>query len=134
MNNNPFVEYLNTMHQLDANNENAFAESQVNNEYYKKVKVQRPLSENVLEILHTQQPQTIVLTGHAGDGKTSILLQILETLNPNYKLSTTGTISFSSGRELFYLKDFSEISHNERAELLKRCLEFSKNGGYSILV
>jgi hypothetical protein len=35
---------------------------------------------------------------------------------------------------LFYVKDFSEISHNDRAKLLKQCLEFSKSGGYSILV
>ena len=42
MENNGFVDYLNTLHNEQANNENALAEAQQNNPYFKKVKVERP--------------------------------------------------------------------------------------------
>lgn len=39
MENNGFVDYLNTLHNEQANNENALAEAQQNNPYFKKVKL-----------------------------------------------------------------------------------------------
>lgn len=47
MENNGFVDYLNTLHNEQANNENALAEAQQNNPYFKKLKL------NVLK-LNTQ--------------------------------------------------------------------------------
>lgn len=53
MENNGFVDYLNTLHNEQANNENALAEAQQNNPYFKKVKVERPEAQYIANRIET---------------------------------------------------------------------------------
>ena len=53
MENNGFVDYLNTLHNEQANNENALAEAQQNNPYFKKVKVERPEAKYIANSIET---------------------------------------------------------------------------------
>ncbi len=70
MENNGFVDYLNTLHNEQANNENALAEAQQNNPYFKKVKVERPEAQYIANRIETGENACLmILTGHAGDGK-----------------------------------------------------------------
>lgn len=81
MENNGFVDYLNTLHNEQANNENALAEAQQNNPYFKKVKVERPEAQYITNRIETGENACLmILTGHAGDGKTTLLFQVLEKL------------------------------------------------------
>lgn len=48
---NPFVDYLNTLNNASSNNENALAESQVLNEYYEKVMVERNIGTKLTEMV-----------------------------------------------------------------------------------
>lgn len=81
MENNGFVDYLNTLHNEQANNENALAEAQQNNPYFKKVKVERPEAQYIANRIETGENACLmILTGHAGDGKTTLLFQVLEKL------------------------------------------------------
>ena len=42
---NEFIDYLNSMNNANSNNKNALAESQVLNDYYKKIQIKRELGE-----------------------------------------------------------------------------------------
>lgn len=66
MENNGFVDYLNTLHNEQANNENALAEAQQNNPYFKKVKVERPEAQYIANRIETGENACLmILTGHA---------------------------------------------------------------------
>lgn len=81
MENNGFVDYLNTLHNEQANNENALAEAQQNNPYFKKVKVERPEAQYIANRIETGENACLmILTGHAGDGKTTLLFQFWKKL------------------------------------------------------
>ena len=83
MENNGFVDYLNTLHNEQANNENALAEAQQNNPYFKKVKVEREAQYIANRIETGENACLMILTGHAGDGKTTLLFQVLEKIARN---------------------------------------------------
>ena len=77
---NKFVDYLNSMNNADSSNENALAESPILSEYYDFIKIERKLGEYIYDYLIKDEKKAIILTGHAGDGKTSILIQILNKM------------------------------------------------------
>ncbi|OPJ55648.1 hypothetical protein [Alkalithermobacter paradoxus] len=125
-----FVSYLNTMNNASSNNENALAESQVKSKYYDYIKVDRRLGNYIYgELFEKEKSSAVILTGHAGDGKTSILIQLL------YKL---GYMSKENKKPLkeedlvlnkfFYVKDMSELNETKQQEMLKEFLiQPSKN-------
>lgn len=64
---NPFVDYLNSLHNDDASNQNAIAEMQISSPYFDTTQVKRPLVDFIARRL--SNGDFVILTGHAGDGK-----------------------------------------------------------------
>lgn len=132
---NKFVEYLNSMNNVDGHSANALAESQINNDFYKEIKVERNIAEYIKKSIELNEEKTFIITGHAGDGKTSILAQILTDLDllEGEKLSEYDVID-QNGKKLFYVKDMSELTQEKQEELIREALNLSGNGGTSILI
>ena len=134
---NGFVNYINSMNNANGDTSNALAESQVNNEYYKDIKVERKLGKQIIEDIAQGKRHTYIITGHAGDGKTSILSQVLCDLNalkPGQKLDIRGCINLPTGGELIYVKDMSELPKDKQVEYMKEILDAPKNGNVGILI
>ncbi|SPD75420.1 putative Serine/threonine protein kinase [uncultured Desulfobacterium sp.] len=122
---NPFVTYLNSLHSRSAANENTLAESQVRNPFFGHIHVPHPVTDVIYGILTGEEKKHVVLTGHAGDGKSTIAVDIfrrLENLPANQTLTDNlqrreilGSVSL--------VKDFSEWSPSERADLMHEMLD-----------
>ena len=127
---------MNTLHNEKSNKSNALAESQINNTVFKKIEVIRPASGYIQNrIVNNDEGCLIVLTGHAGDGKTTLLYQTLESLNvkPNGK-AVNETVQLESGKQLHFVKDFSELTAYDRKIIFQEALEDSNKGVYTIIV
>jgi serine/threonine protein kinase len=122
---NPFVSYLNTLHSRTAASENALAESQACNPFFGHIHVKHPVAERAHQILTGEQKKHIVLTGHAGDGKSTIAVEVFKRLSglaenaalvrPLQRREDVGSVGL--------IKDFSEWSPAERTELMGEMLE-----------
>lgn len=77
---NPFVGYLNSLQRLDASNDNALAESQSCSPFFPLIQVSHPLTETILTELRDLHGRHVVLTGHAGDGKSTVALEVYKQL------------------------------------------------------
>ena len=131
---NDFVEYLNSMNNESSATENALAESQVLNKYYDYIKVDRELGDYIYNKLFDGDKKAIILTGHAGDGKTSILIQVLDKLGyfKNGKKSLKQSELYDN--KLFYVKDMSELNEEVQSDILKDVLLYPNKGISSFLV
>ncbi|HNT37026.1 MAG TPA: hypothetical protein PKH07_18695, partial [bacterium] len=128
---NPFVAYLNSLHSCSAASENALAESQCCNPFFSFIHVAHPLAETIRETLLDSPRRHVILTGHAGDGKSTIAVEVFKTLSgksfsePLSKpLSRREDLS-AEGREITLIKDFSEWSEEERSALMTEMLDAS---------
>lgn len=133
---NAFVDYLNSMNNADADTKGALAESQVTSPFYEKILVERGIGKVLLDWVQ-DSPRAIILTGHAGDGKTSLLAQVLRALNclhPGQQLQESDEVQSPHGQRLFYVKDMSELTKSRQAELLRKALDSPSRGVSSILV
>ena len=74
---NKFVSYLNTLHNYNAQNPNSYGEKNVVNHFFGEVMVEVGLSKYIRDNIQQNEAHAIILTGHAGDGKTSIMYQVL---------------------------------------------------------
>ncbi len=132
-----FIEYLKSMNNASSNNDNAIAESQITSPFYEEIRVERNIGNYLLEVIE-KKPSMIILTGHAGDGKTSLLHQILrklEVVQAGEKLKVSDTCRPLSWQgDLFYVKDMSELPVNQQVEYLKKGLDLKHEGGSSIIV
>lgn len=73
----------------------------------------------------------VILTGHAGDGKTTLLAQVLDDLGCcPHTLAPSEDVLFD-GNELHYVKDFSELTPEKQDGELEACFHRS---GPSILI
>ncbi|MBQ2264226.1 MAG: hypothetical protein II341_02385, partial [Oscillospiraceae bacterium] len=125
---NPFVAYLNSLHNEQASNQNAIAEMQIQSEYFKRTQVKRELITFLSDRL--RDGCFVVLTGHAGDGKTTLLAQVLDELGVSCgSLKKQDTVQGEVS--LMYVKDFSELTTEEQDEVLRKCFE---RQGASLLV
>lgn len=73
---NPFVNYLNSLQRSGGSNENALAESQACNPQFALIHVIHPLVDVIEKELNDIDGRHVILTGHAGDGKTTLALEI----------------------------------------------------------
>lgn len=78
--NNPFVSYLNSLQRLNGSNENALAEFQACNPFFAQIHVTHPLTQTILAELQNPSGRQVILTGHAGDGKSTIALDVYKQL------------------------------------------------------
>ena len=133
---NKFINYLNSMNNASSSNINSLAESQVLNEFYHIIQVERNLGKYIAEEIKNNKNECFILTGHAGDGKTSLLVQVLRELNlleKGKKLEEYKNID-SNGIKLMYVKDMSELSKEDQIKYLKKSLEAPSENKSSILI
>ena len=131
-----FVEYLNSMNNASSSNINSLAESQVLNKYYHTIQVERNLGKYMANEIIEKKQECFILTGHAGDGKTSLLVQVLRELNlleEGKKLQEYDEI-ITDHFKLIYVKDMSELSKEDQIKYLKKTIEAPKQGKSSILI
>ncbi|RYD75881.1 MAG: hypothetical protein EOP84_17655 [Verrucomicrobiaceae bacterium] len=122
---NPFVPYLNSLHSGTAASENALAESQALNPFFKFIHVAHPLANLIEDTLRGEKKCHVILTGHAGDGKTTISVEVLKRLRGlpiDAELHDHLQPREDAGN-VSLIKDFSEWSPAGRADLLKEMLE-----------
>lgn len=118
---NPFVEYLNSLCNSSAANENATAESQIGNEFFERIHVRNPITDYVYDVLF-EDKTNVILTGHAGDGKTTIAAEVIQratgarptVLQRSEDLSEAG---------LVVIKDMSELAGHVQVDILKRAVD-----------
>ena len=122
---NPFVAYLNSLHSLDADNENAMAESQACNPDFSRIHVEHPLVQDIVDCLSSQSGSSVVLTGHAGDGKSTLALSVykrikgLDTIEHlSQPLRSREDKVLSDGTSVAVIKDLSEWPLDQRDALL----------------
>lgn len=77
---NSFVGYLNSLQRSSGGNENALAESQACNPFFAHIHVSHPLTNTILAELENNSGKHVLLTGHAGDGKSTIALEVFKFL------------------------------------------------------
>lgn len=129
---NDFVAYLNSTNNIGGNSTGSLAESQVKSPFYDAVKVDRKIGNRIVSEIKSGVFKTYILTGHAGDGKTSILVQVLKALElvkPGEGLEISRDYS-----ELYYVKDMSEIPETRQVELLEKSLQAPSNNKTGILI
>ena len=132
---NAFVEYLNNLHNYNAQNKNAYAEKSVESSYFPKVAVKMGLCDYITNIIETGEPQIIILTGHAGDGKTSIMYQVIDEIGGKFDSSLLiNDINLPDGKICRCIKDFSEFSDDKKVEILKECLLYPNDNNFVFMV
>ena len=105
MNNRKYIEYLNSLHNYNAQNENAYGEKNVENPYFKEIMVRVGLCDYIKDSLTLKKPHILILTGHAGDGKTSIMYQVLTDLGVQFDSKEKVTeICFEKIKNVFVLR------------------------------
>lgn len=130
---NPFVGYLNSLQRSGGGNENALAESQICNAQFTTIHVKHPLADIIYDELRNPEGQHILLTGHAGDGKSTLAMEVYKLFRnwdrdhpldvPPQPREDTGDVSI--------IKDLSERDRNEDPSLLD---ELSKKKRRFLLV
>ena len=129
---NNFINYLNSTNNIGGNSTGSLAEAQVKSPYYDSVKIDRKIGSRIVTEIQDGNYRSYILTGHAGDGKTSILVQVLKSLG---LLEVGEGLSVSKEYDqLFYVKDMSEVSEEEQVDYLNRSLLAPCNGKTSILI
>lgn len=125
-----FVSYLNTLHSRDASNENALAESQACNRFFQRIYVKHPLIEKILEDFEDEKTKAIILTGHAGDGKSTIAASVFKWfrgIDENEALAKPlqkiEELYLANGVSLNVVKDLSEWTIEERMDLFEKVFE-----------
>jgi len=122
---NPFVPYLNSLHNRSAASENALAESQARSPFFGYIHVAHPIVDVIQRILTGEGRRHVVLTGHAGDGKSTIAVDIFRRLSelPLGQLLPRSLQRREDLGDISLVKDFSEWSPAERATLMQEMLD-----------
>ena len=122
---NPFVAYLNSLHSLDAGNDNAMAEAQACNPDFSRIHVEHSTVHAIIECLCQVEAMSVILTGHAGDGKSTLALSVYKRLmgispqdHLRKPLQPREDIRLPDGIPLAIIKDLSEWSPGQRENLL----------------
>lgn len=134
---NAFISYINSLHNVAASGANALAESQALSPYFGEIYQPFPLVDSVVDALTDGAERVLVLTGHAGDGKSSVALDVLKRLR---KLSLTAPLQqplkerediTCAGGLVSIAKDMSELSAARRQQWLREA--FSEPGSWLIV-
>lgn len=129
-----YIRYLNSLHTYHAQNPNAYAEKNVTNRFYEKTMVKIPVCEFIIKQLKEREPHILILTGHAGDGKTSIMFQVVKELGNKLNVKESFTDFSYEGKEYHCIKDFSELSDDKKYETLKEAVTYPGQGKYVFMV
>ncbi|MBB5509518.1 protein kinase domain-containing protein [Paraburkholderia atlantica] len=134
---NSFVDYLNTLHNVSAGNANALAEYQSTNRYFASIYEPTQIARDIHKRLTGGQEVVVVLSGHAGDGKSTVALEVLKQLRniaPEETLPEPPNpqeVALVNGAQISILKDMSEHTAVERLKKFELAL---KSGSGSWLI
>ncbi|WP_342558613.1 hypothetical protein [Metasolibacillus sp. FSL K6-0083] len=132
-----YIKYLQSLNNANSSNDNAIAESQFTNPFYEKIRVESNVGNYLVEKIKAS-PTFVFLTGHAGDGKTSLLHQVLrqfEAIKPGQILKEEDLVNTNYlDNSIYYIKDMSELNCEKQVESIKKGFENKGNGGSSIIV
>lgn len=129
-NSNPFVSYLNSLQRVSGTNDNALAESQACNGQFGHIFVEHPLAVNIYNELSNSKGAHVILTGHAGDGKTTLAIDVFKRLKglpgdqPLQK--PLETIEDLQTLPVSIIKDLSERDQNKDSELVAELINRQK--------
>jgi len=134
---NGYIAYLNSLHNVSASGANALAESQALNSYFAEIYQPFPLVDDLYQTLTERTERVIVLTGHAGDGKSTVALDVLKQLRSlpldkplDDALKEREEINHSNGK-VTIVKDMSELTEQQRLEWLEQ--GFTEPGSWLIV-
>ena len=140
---NNFIAYINSLHNLGAGGANALAESQALNHYFAELYEPFPLVDVVVNALTGDPDQVVVLTGHAGDGKSTVALDVLKQLRrlpPDQPLTHAAneleTVQWQNnhhGKTVFIVKDMSELTAEIRLQWIEKAFSQSQSGSWLIV-
>ncbi|MDY0132616.1 MAG: NERD domain-containing protein kinase family protein [Desulforegulaceae bacterium] len=132
---NPFVAYLNTLNNINSNSSNMLAESQACNEYFKYIHVEHDLKAIIKKELF-ENKRHVILTGHAGDGKTTIALELFKDLRgiplDEHLFEEMKRIEYIKDKNIKIIKDFSEWKAEDWVEILNSASD--KNSPKMLLI
>lgn len=135
---NSFVDYLNSMNNASSDTIAALAESQVHSPFFRKIQIGRNLGKYLADRISSGEHLAVVLTGHAGDGKTSILIQILQDLgflDENSSLEPEKEYyNVGDGISLYAVKDMSELPEDKQIAFCRKAFDAPQNGKSSIII
>ncbi len=124
-----FVDYLNTIHNVSADNRHALAEAQATSQYFQDLHVELALTRSIEAVLTGDEDVVVMLTGHAGDGKSTVAIELLKRarglpanaalLQPPDEVEQVNL----HGQKLSIIKDMSEMSARERLARLCAAME-----------
>ena len=123
-----FINYLTTLQRIYGGNENALAEFQAQNPLFARIAAPHPLEEALIKDLKAGT-HSIILTGHAGDGKTTLAFAVYRKLcgiPADQPLPEMGNsrIRFSiDGHKALLIKDLSEQACQQHEALLNELLD-----------
>lgn len=117
---NEFVNYLNSLSNASAGNENAIAEFQIGNEHFEKIHVHNPLTDFVFKEL-VENKRNVILTGNAGDGKTTIAAEICQKITGRWLESLPLRKELNEGK-IVIIKDMSELNKEEQVKILEEAI------------
>lgn len=126
-----FISYLNTLHNLTPAGVNALAESQIHTAYFNEIYSEFPIVQHIHNLLTKDKNNIIIITGHAGDGKSTIAFDLIKRLDDNFQNHTFQQYEYSKKYDLNILKDMSELSLNERKKWLAQA--FNENNNWLIV-
>lgn len=125
---NPYIEYLNTLHNVTAENENALAEAQALSEFFGSIHVPLEITDLVEQYLTSPGKGHVFLTGHAGDGKSTIGLELYKRFKGTpiserltVPLQEWEQILLGDGRRIHMVKDMSELGGEGVDRLREAC-------------
>lgn len=126
---NNFIGYLNSLHNLSAGGANALAESQALSRYFTELYEPFPLVERLKSLLTETIERVVILTGHAGDGKSTVAVDVFKEMEQipassplSRPLKEFEEVATSAGK-LTIVKDMSELSSQERRARLAQSFE-----------
>jgi len=126
MQENGFIAYLGSLHNVESSGSNSLAESQALSLYYGAVYQPFPLVEDLFKALTDGIERVVILTGHAGDGKSSVALDVLKRfrgLDPKAPLTAPWLEreeAAGPAGTLTIVKDMSELASELRLDYLRQ--------------
>ncbi|MBF0234884.1 MAG: hypothetical protein HQK65_17895, partial [Desulfamplus sp.] len=138
--NDDFIKYLNSLHNVTPANENALAEAQSQNVFFGSIHVSLELTNSIKNYLTSNGKKHVILTGHAGDGKSTIGLELYKQLinHPielplRVPMQPGEVVSFKDDLIIHLIKDMSEMSYEDRVQIINSACSNEKNDRYFII-
>ena len=122
---NPFIAYLNSLHGASAASSGMLAESQATSTLFADIHVSSAIAADLADSITAPDAQHVILTGHAGDGKSTIALEVFKRIKGipiDTPLASTPdqheVVNVGKGMNVHIVKDMSELPLVERVELI----------------